>query len=76
MSDLWGGLVAAFWLVVTADAQLMEIALRSLQVSVTAVVIASLIGMPLGAWLAVRRFRMRRFVIAFLNALMGLPPVV
>ncbi|MEO0547548.1 MAG: ABC transporter permease, partial [Pseudomonadota bacterium] len=76
MSDLWGGLVAAFWLVVTADAQLMEIALRSLQVSVTSVVIASLIGMPLGAWLAVRRFRMRRFVIAFLNALMGLPPVV
>jgi len=76
MSDLWGGLVAAFWLVVTADAELMEIALRSLQVSVTAVVIASVIGMPLGAWLAVRRFRMRRFVIALLNALMGLPPVV
>ncbi|MEM1040687.1 MAG: ABC transporter permease [Pseudomonadota bacterium] len=76
MSDVWGGLVAAFWLVVTADAQLMEIALRSLQVSVTAVVIASIIGMPLGAWLAIRRFRTRRFVIAFLNALMGLPPVV
>ncbi|MEM8591786.1 MAG: ABC transporter permease [Pseudomonadota bacterium] len=55
---------------------LIEITLRSLAVSVSAVVIASAIGIPLGAWLAVTRFRARRAVVAVLNALMGLPPVV
>ena len=44
--------------------------------TLTAVAIAALIGLPMGAWLAVRRFRYRRSVIALLNALMGLPPVV
>jgi tungstate transport system permease protein len=46
-----------------------------LQVTVTSVLIASAIGLPFGAWLAVNRFRWRRNVIALLNALMGLPPV-
>jgi len=76
MGEIWDGLIAGFWLVVTLDADLMQITLRSLQVTVTAVVIASAIGLPLGALLAIRRFRYRRFVIALLNALMGLPPVV
>ncbi len=48
----------------------------SLRVTLTAVLIASVIGLPLGAWLVVRRFWLRRYVIAVLNALMGLPPVV
>ncbi len=76
MTDIWEGLAAAFWLVVGLDADLFEIVLLSLQVTLTAVVLASLIGMPLGAWLAVKRFRYRRATIALLNALMGLPPVV
>ena len=76
MVDLWDGLRHAIWLVVTLDSELMDIALRSMQVTVSALVIGSLIAMPLAAVLAVRRFRMRRFVIALLNALMGLPPVV
>ena len=63
-------------LVVTLDAELLEITLRSLQVTLSALVIASLIALPLAALLAVRRFRARRVVIAVLNALMGLPPVV
>ncbi|MEL7280018.1 MAG: ABC transporter permease [Pseudomonadota bacterium] len=76
MGDLWSGLAQAFWLVVTVDADLLEITLRSLQVTLTALVIASAIALPLAAVLAVRRFRWRRAVIALLNALMGLPPVV
>lgn len=76
MSEIWEGLAAAFWLIVSFDADLVEIALRSLRVTVTAVAIAAIIGVPLGAWLAVNRFRYRRAVIAILNALMGLPPVV
>jgi tungstate transport system permease protein len=76
MNEIAQGVEAAFWLLVTFDRDLAEIALRSLQVTVTAVLIASLIGLPFGAWLAVRRFRYRRLAIAVLNALMGLPPVV
>lgn len=76
MSDLWDGLVQAFMLLWTLDADLLEITARSLRVTLTALVIASAIALPLGALLAVRRFRIRRLTIAVLNALMGLPPVV
>lgn len=76
MTDIWQGLQAAFWLIVTLDADLVEITLRSLQVSLTALLIASLIALPFGTWLAIKRFRFRRTTIAVLNALMGLPPVV
>ncbi len=76
MNEIFAGLIEAARLVATLDHDLTEITARSLQVTVTAVVIASALGMPLGAWLAVNRFRWRRHVIAVLNALMGLPPVV
>jgi tungstate transport system permease protein len=76
MFEIWDGIKAAFWLVVTFDATLWEISLRSLRVTLTALVIASVIAIPLGAYLAVQRFRYRRFTISFINALMGLPPVV
>ena len=76
MVDLWDGLAQAFWLLVTLDNELAGISLRSLQVTLSALVIASLIAMPLAACLAVYRFRWRRNVVAVLNAMMGLPPVV
>ena len=76
MGTMWEGITAAFWLIVTLDPDLIEISLRSLHVTLSAVVISSIIGLPLGAYLAVARFRWRRTTIATLNALMGLPPVV
>jgi tungstate transport system permease protein len=76
MADLLDGMVRAFWLVVTLDSDLVEITLRSLRVTLTALAIAALIALPLAALLSVRRFRLRRTTIAVLNALMGLPPVV
>ncbi|MGI9350445.1 MAG: ABC transporter permease [Rhizobiaceae bacterium] len=76
MSDILDGMQQAFWLILSLDSNLFEIIFLSLEVTLTAVIIASLIGMPLGAWIAVNRFRFRRFTIAILNALMGLPPVV
>lgn len=76
MDDIFAGIWQAGTLIAMLDPELLEIVLLSLQVTLSAVVIASIIGMPLGAWLAISRFRFRRFVIAFLNALMGLPPVV
>lgn len=76
MGDLWSGLTQAVWLVVGLDAQLLDIAGRSLSVTLIALAIACAIAMPLAAFLAVKRFRWRRTIIACLNALMGLPPVV
>jgi tungstate transport system permease protein len=58
------------------DPKLVEIVLLSLRVSVTAVLIATVIGLPLGAAIAVTRFPGRKTLIVVLNALMGLPPVV
>ncbi|MEM8836998.1 MAG: ABC transporter permease [Pseudomonadota bacterium] len=76
MNDIVAAFAQAFRLLVSLDPDLIEIVLRSLQVTVTAVIVAAAIGLPVGAWLAVSRFRYRRYVIALINALMGLPPVV
>jgi tungstate transport system permease protein len=62
--------------VLELDRELWHIVALSLEVSLSAVLIATLLGLPLGALLAVRRFRGRRAVIVLVNALMGLPPVV
>ena len=76
MNDILAGMWQAVALILAFDPELLEIILLSLQVTLTAVIISSFIGMPLGAWLAINRFKFRRIVIAILNALMGLPPVV
>jgi tungstate transport system permease protein len=76
MNDILQGLAEAGRLILSLDRDLVEITLRSLQVTLTATLIGSVIGLPLGAWLAIRRFRARRLAITMLNALMGLPPVV
>ncbi|MEM0924302.1 MAG: ABC transporter permease, partial [Pseudomonadota bacterium] len=76
MEQITQGISQAIDLLVSADAALLEIILLSLQVSGSAVLLACLIGLPLGALLAVTRFPGRGAVILFCNALMGLPPVV
>ena len=58
------------------DAELWRIVLLSLEVSLSAVLLATLLGLPLGALVAVKRFPGRQAVIVVLNSLMGLPPVV
>ncbi|MEX2199466.1 MAG: ABC transporter permease, partial [Burkholderiales bacterium] len=63
-------------LVATLDLRLWEIVGLSLAVSLSAVALATLVGLPLGAAIAVGRFPGRQAVIVVLNALMGLPPVV
>ena len=69
-------LTAALALLTGLDSKLVEIVLLSLRVSLSAVAIAALLGLPLGAAIAVSRFPGRQTVIVVLNALMGLPPVV
>jgi len=76
MNEIWAGIQEAFWLIIILDSDLIEITVRSLKVSFTALVVASALALPFGTWLAIRRFRYRRVSIAALNALMGLPPVV
>jgi tungstate transport system permease protein len=63
-------------LAVLAQPGLWEIVALSLRVSLAAVLLATLAGLPLGAAIAVGRFPGRTSVIVLLNALMGLPPVV
>jgi tungstate transport system permease protein len=67
---------SALHLVLSADPALMAIVRLSLTVSLAAVVLATLIGLPVGAALALTRFPGREAAIVTLNALMGLPPVV
>ena len=76
MNSLSEAMFQAARLVAGGDPKLVEIVLLSLRVSLTAVVIACVIGLPLGAAVAVSRFAGRRPLIVLLNALMGLPPVV
>ncbi len=76
MNDILQGFIEAARLIASLDRELVEIVMLSLRVTLSAVLIASLIGLPLGAWLVVNRFRYRRATIAVMNALMGLPPVV
>ena len=69
-------LLAALGLIASLESNLVEIVALSLAVSLSAVVLATLLGLPLGAAIAVGRFPGRRSLIVVLNALMGLPPVV
>ena len=76
MNDFLGALAAAWQLVLSGDPTLVGIVSLSLSVSLTAVLLASVIGLPFGAALAVLRFPGRNAAIVVVNALMGLPPVV
>jgi tungstate transport system permease protein len=72
MSDQLG----AWQLILNGDANLFAIVRLSLAVSLSAVALAAIAGLPLGALLAMTRFPGRSIWVVLLNALMGLPPVV
>ena len=76
MQEITGLMGKALGLLVGFDGNLVEIIALSLQVSLGAVLMSAVIGLPLGALLAVTRFRGRGALIVLVNALMGLPPVV
>jgi tungstate transport system permease protein len=76
MQDFGEAFRLAFGLVLSADADLLEIIGLSLRVSLAAVALSCALGLPLGAAVAMGRFPGRGAVLVALNALMGLPPVV
>lgn len=76
MTDIADAFGAAGRLIAAGDAELIQIVLLSFRVSLTATILAMLAGLPLGAALALVRFRGRDALVVLLNTLMGLPPVV
>lgn len=76
MELIFKGLYRALDMLAGADPELVTILWLSLKVSVGAVVLALAIGLPIGTWLALGRFRGQKFLVALANAGMGLPPVV
>jgi tungstate transport system permease protein len=76
MHDFAQAIFTAFLLITGLDAELLGIVGLSLQVSLSASIIAMAIGAPIGAWLAIVRVRGRQVLIVPTNAFLGLPPVV
>jgi tungstate transport system permease protein len=76
MEMIWDGIRQAFQLIFGADADVWEITLLSLKVSGLATAISLVIGLPLGTWLALGRFRGRGLSLSIVNTGMALPPVV
>ena len=70
------GLREAVRLLATGDPEMLDIAFRTLQVSGTATLVSVLLGVPLGAWLALGSFPGRKFAVSLVNFGMGLPPVL
>ncbi len=75
MHSIIAGFAAAFRLIITLNPELLRIILLSLQVSGAALLLATILGLPMGALLALRRVPLRGVWISLLNTGMGLPPV-
>lgn len=76
MQEITRGIAQAIQLILALDPALAQIVALSLQVSGMALALSALMGIPLGAWLGLTRFRARGLVIALIYTGMGLPPVV
>ncbi len=66
----------SLFLIISFDRDLWEIIILSLYVSVTALIFASIFGLLIGYFLALRNFHFKNFILVLLNSLMGIPPVV
>lgn len=76
MQEISHAFLMALSLIAAFDPELVRIVILSLSVSLSATVIGLAIGAPLGAALAINDFRGKQVVVVFVNALLGLPPVV
>lgn len=76
MDIYWETISTALRLLLTVDADLVEIILLTMKVSLVALALSCMIGLPVGTFLAIQRFPGRSLAISVMNSLMGLPPVV
>ncbi len=70
------GLIKAILLISTLNPEIIEITLRSLRVTLVALTLASMLGIPIGIFLATRTFKGKKIILILIHALMGLPPVL
>jgi len=75
MVELWHGLVKALELIVTLDPEVVEIAGRSLRISVTSAILASLVCLPLASLIHFHQFRGKRFLINLVQTFYSVPTV-
>ena len=76
MDLIWEGFAKAFELITTGDPGIFEISLLTLRVSFTAILISTILGIPLGIILGLTRFPGRKLILILFNIGMGLPPVI
>ena len=76
MEIYWDSIFTAINLIVSFDKKLIEVFFLSFKVTIIALFISCLIGLPLGTFLATQRFKGRNLLIGIVNSLMSLPPVV
>jgi len=76
LTEIWDGLIRAIELIVSLDSEVIEIAGRSLMISVTATILASLICLPLASLIHFHRFPGKRLLINIIQTLFSLPTVV
>jgi tungstate transport system permease protein len=76
MGVILEGLSEAVRLLITGDRDVVDITLRTMQVSGISTLISVVIGIPFGTFLALKKFFGRGFIVSFVNFAMGLPPVV
>ena len=76
MEVIWDGIKEAFLLIARGDPEIWAITWLTLKVSGIATGISLLIGLPLGTWLALRKFTGRGCLFSFINTGMAFPPVV
>jgi tungstate transport system permease protein len=76
LSRLFEGVIEAFRLIVSLDPDLLQIVFLSLRVSITAIILATLIGVPFGALLGLKEEKKTRFLNKIVFTFMGMPPVV
>lgn len=76
METIIQGFISAFLLITALDPTLLNIIWLSLQVSGAALLLAALLGLPVGALLALKRLPLRGLILSVINTGMGLPPVV
>ena len=76
MEYLWGGIQGAIVLIISLDAEVFRTVLLSLRISLTATLLASLVGIPLGFLISTHESPLKRPIIIFFNTLLSLPTVV
>ncbi|GAW93374.1 ABC transporter permease [Calderihabitans maritimus] len=76
MDLIWQGLREGILLLIQGDREVLDITLRTLKISGAATLLSLLLGIPLGCFLALKRFQGRNAIITLIYTSMGLPPVV